>query len=257
MERMKVIDLKTLAKERGLRGYSKLKKAELITFLQNNLQLRTRPTRTKPPKPTRAPSPPPTWEPIDDRLKPTPPSVRPRQPSDSQNLEPYQLKPKRGFIEPPMKQEPPLASNQKQIKHMKKKLGKLNKKVRHSKKKHNNLVSKRNSIKKKIEELKGSRESHKPEESFIPIEHEQAFRRAYRSYRINGRPRMDVDTFINRIRQNLIDLMDRELGSAKVQMTTWIRFRQALEDDFGNVIGFDRVEKPFNSRMTEIFQGSD
>ena len=34
---MKVIDLKVLAKERGLRGYSKLKKAELIAFLQNNL----------------------------------------------------------------------------------------------------------------------------------------------------------------------------------------------------------------------------
>ena len=45
---------------------------------------------------------------------------------------------------------------------------------------------------------------------------------------------MDVDTFFDRIRQNLIDLMNRELmelGSAKVQTTTWIRFTQALEDD--------------------------
>ena len=38
---------------------------------------------------------------------------------------------------------------------------------------------------------------------------------------------------------------------------TWIKFRQVFEDDFGNVIGYDRVEMPFNSRMTEIFQGSD
>ena len=37
MERMKVVDLKVLAKEHGLRGYSELKKAELITLLQNNL----------------------------------------------------------------------------------------------------------------------------------------------------------------------------------------------------------------------------
>ena len=54
--------------------------------------------------------------------------------------------------------------------------------------------------------------------------------------------------------------MDRiltDLHSARVQTTTWIRFRQALEDDFGNVIGFDRVRLPFNSRMTEIFKGSD
>ena len=71
---------------------------------------------------------------------------------------------------------------------------------------------------------------------------------------------MDVDTFFDRIRQNLIDLMNRELtdlGSARVQMTAWIRFIQALEDDFGNIIGSDRVEKPFSSKITEIHQGSD
>ena len=71
---------------------------------------------------------------------------------------------------------------------------------------------------------------------------------------------MDVDTFFNRIRQNLINLVNIELtdlGSAKVQTTAWIRFIQALEDDFGNIIGSDRVEKPFNSKMTEIHQGSD
>ena len=83
---------------------------------------------------------------------------------------------------------------------MKKKLGKLNRKIRHSKRKHSNLVSKRNSIKKKIEELKGPCEpkvSHDPEESFNPVELEQAFGSTYRSYRINGRSRMDVDTFFD------------------------------------------------------------
>ena len=53
MNNMKVSDLKALAKERGLRGYSRLRKAELITFLQNNLQPRTRPPRpTRPPPPS-------------------------------------------------------------------------------------------------------------------------------------------------------------------------------------------------------------
>ena len=139
---------------------------------------------------------------------------------------------------------------------MKKKLGVLNKKIRHSKRKHNNLISKQNLIKKKIEELKGQRE---PEESFNPVELEQAHNRAYRSYRIIGRSRMDVGTFFDQFRQNLIDLMNRELtdlGSAKVQTTAWIRFIQSLEDDFGNVIGADRVEKPYH-KMTEIHQGSD
>ena len=36
---MRVAELKALARERGLRGYSRLKKAELIALLQNNLPL--------------------------------------------------------------------------------------------------------------------------------------------------------------------------------------------------------------------------
>ena len=71
---------------------------------------------------------------------------------------------------------------------------------------------------------------------------------------------MDVDTFFNQIRQNLIDLMNRELthlGSAKVQMVAWIRFRVEVEDENGNVIGVDRVEKAFNSMVMETSQGAN
>ena len=53
-----------------------------------------------------------------------------------------------------MKRELTPTFNPKQIKRMKKELGKLNKKIRHSKKKHNNLMSKRNSIKKKSKSWK-------------------------------------------------------------------------------------------------------
>ena len=42
---------------------------------------------------------------------------------------------------------------------------------------------------------------------FKPIELEQAFGGSYRSYRVNGRPKMDVDTFFNRIRKGLIELI--------------------------------------------------
>ena len=125
------------------------------------------------------------------------------------------------------------------------------------------MISTQNSIKKKIEELKGPREpkeTQEPEESFNPIECEQAFGRAKRSYTFDGRSKMDVDTFFDRIRQNLIDLMNRiltDLGSARVQTTAWIRFIQTLDDDFGNIIGFNRAELTFNSRMKEIIQGSD
>ena len=58
--------------------------------------------------------------------------------------------------------------------------------------------------------------------SFKPIEPEEAFGGAYRSYRINGRPKLDVDTFFNRIGKRLIELIERELKtqtSARIQTT--------------------------------------
>ena len=61
---------------------------------------------------------------------------------------------------------------------------------------------------------------------------------------------MDVETFFNRIRGDLIKLIKRELtvlNSARVQTTTWVRF---MKDD-------DRVELAFNSRMTDVHQRSD
>ena len=62
---------------------------------------------------------------------------------------------------------------------------------------------------------------------FKPIELEEAFGGTYRSYRINGRPKVDIDTFFNRIGKRLIELIERELKtrtSARIQTTAWIRF---------------------------------
>ena len=52
---------------------------------------------------------------------------------------------------------------------------------------------------------------------------------------------MDVDTFFSHIRGEFISLIDRELidlNSARMQMTTWIRFIQ----EFDNVVEIDRVD---------------
>ena len=59
MENMRVPDLKALAKERGLRRYSKLRKAELIALLIAQATPPLPAPRTRPPKPTRPPPPPP------------------------------------------------------------------------------------------------------------------------------------------------------------------------------------------------------
>ena len=93
-------------------------------------------------------------------------------------------------------------------------------------------------------------EGRRKSKPFNPIELEQAFDGAYRSYRIDGRPRMDADTFFSRIRGELISLIARELtvlNSARVQTTTWIRF---IKDD-------DQVKLAFNSRMMNVHRGSD
>ena len=85
---------------------------------------------------------------------------------------------------------------------------------------------------------------------FKPIELEQAFGGAYRSYRINGKPKMDVDTFFNRIRKELIELIKRELKTqtlARIQTTAWIRF--ICDDEEGQ----ERVELAFNSLMTSVY----
>ena len=51
----------------------------------------------------------------------------------------------------------------------------------------------------------------KESKQFKPIELEEAFGGAYMSYRVNGRPKIDVDMFFNRIRKELIGLIKREL----------------------------------------------
>ena len=95
---------------------------------------------------------------------------------------------------------------------------------------------------------------------FKPIELEQAFGGAYISYRINGKPKTDVDTFFNRIRKRLIELIKRELKtrtSARIQTTAWLRFvrdgpprgpGEAHDEE-----GQERVELAFNSLMMSVY----
>ena len=65
-----------------------------------------------------------------------------------------------------------------------------------------------------------------------------------------GKLRIDPDTFFASIRKQLIQLISRELKelrSARVQTTTWIRFRQ----------DFQFLELAFNGRMTDFHKASD
>ena len=80
---------------------------------------------------------------------------------------------------------------------------------------------------------------------------------AYKSYIISGLQKTGVDRYISRVTpqvKRLIEDQLQELGSAKVIMTLWIKWKKLSE---GNSDSYIRTEMSFNSKMTEFFQGSD
>ena len=96
-------------------------------------------------------------------------------------------------------------------KRIERKIAELNKKIRRAKrnKVKEALIAKREALRLKLADGKWN-----PEARVL----EGAFGRAYRRYRIDGRPRMDSDTFFNRIKFQLI-LTLKKARSAKVQTT--------------------------------------
>ena len=124
-------------------------------------------------------------------------------------------------------------------KRIERKIAELNRKIRRAKrnKVKEALIAKREDLRSKLADGKWN-----PEAKIL----EGAFGRAYRRYRIDGRPRMDYDTFFNRIKFQLI-LTLKKARSTKVQATTWIRFKQ---DD-------ESIELAFNSRMMTVYNLSE
>ena len=189
---MRVPELKSLARDRGLRHYYRLRKAELVALLQNNpppgqSRASAAPTpHTRPPPPLQMS----TWEPIDDR--------RPRKPSP-QEMDIFEQR--------------EISKSRPQVNT------KLNKwydwLINHVPKPIKDGASKAfKTFKDKVMGLynrvtgsTGNETRIKEPKPFKPIELEQAFGGAYRSKRVNGKPKMDVDTFFSRIRKELIKLI--------------------------------------------------
>ena len=245
---MRVPELKSLARDRWLRNYSQMRKAELVALLQKNPPPGQSRTSAAPTPHTRPPPPPQmsssgallrgaTWKPIDDR--------RPRAPTKQ---------------EMDMFEQLEMSKSRPQVK------SKLNKwydwLMNHVPKPIKDGASKAfKTFKDKVMRLynrvtgsTGNETRIKEPKPFKPIELEQAFNGAYRSYRVNGKPKIDVDTFFNRIRKELIELIKRELKtrtSARIQTTAWIGFVRDDEE------GQERVQLAFNSLMTSVYRGSE
>ena len=93
------------------------------------------------------------------------------------------------------------------------------------------------------------REALKAELNWGPVQLQEAFNGAYRSYRISGLNGVDPETFLNKIRGMLLDLIKRETSreAVRMQATTWIRFRK----------GEEKVDLAFNSRMLAVYGLND
>ena len=220
-ENKRMPELKSLAGDRWLRNYSRMRKAELLALLQNS----------PPPGQSRAsaaPTPPTqTWEPIDDR--------RPRKPSPEEIdiFEQQEIRKSRPQVKTKLNKWYDWLIN-----HVPKPMKDGASKV------FTTFKDKVMGLYNRVTGSTGNETRIKEPKSFKPIELEQAFGGAYRSYRINGRPKTDVDTFFSRIRKELIELIKRELKtrtSARIQTTAWIRFVRDDEE------GQERVELAFNS----------
>ena len=124
-------------------------------------------------------------------------------------------------------------------------------------------------------------EEHQEEEQennadLTPKEHETALKGAFRSFRSPGLPKADVDTYTERITPHINKLVEDqvgELGSAKVQLSMWVKWKKQeeiaiqLDPEEMQKLGIPEgqapgvydiiVENVFNSKMTEVFQGSN
>ena len=92
-----------------------------------------------------------------------------------------------------------------------------------------------------------------------PHEHERALRRAYRSFVMPGKPKTDIDSYFDQAEAHIGTLIEKqlkEMRSAKIIMTLHVRWKKLKESDDGSGDEYIRIEMPFDSLMTEVFEGS-
>ena len=132
---------------------------------------------------------------------------------------------------------------------------------------------------KDIVEKEAEEEEQQQEEDIdlTPHEHDRALRTAYRSFVMPGKPKTDIDSYSDQAKlyiKTLIENQLKKMGSAKIIMTLYVSWKKLKEqplieldhEDVKNAKELDdgntgdnhiRVEMPFNSLMTEFFEGSD
>ena len=260
---MNMNELQSLARECNLRGYSRLRKADLINLLC--LNVRVSPNATRVPEIA-------TEQPIEQPLTNTNTLTKCQlkhrrnkasklsKKARSLRIEIDDLKSQMDDIEYKVAKASSSTSSRfkrKKICSMKREATKIAEKIKEQTEKLETLKSKQptqptisktsKKIKKKIADLnrKIRRAKGKTKRNLIakrdalklqpfnaaPKLIEGAFCGAYSRYRINGVEEMDLDTFFSKSRDSMLDILRRESAHRAIrsQTTTWIRFMKGSE----------------------------
>ena len=89
------------------------------------------------------------------------------------------------------------------------------------------------------------------------VEHMHAMNDAYKSFRIPGQGKTDIDGYITLVKPKVCKLIDSQMktmDAVKVQIHMWVIWRKEEEERSAHEV---KVEKVFNTSITEAFQGSD
>ena len=108
-------------------------------------------------------------------------------------------------------------------------------------------------LEKEAEEEEQQQEEEGENIDLTPHEHERALGRAYRSFVMPGKPKTDIDSYSDQAEahiERLIEKQLKEMGSAKIIMNLYVRWKKLKELDDGTGDNYIRIEMPFNSLMT-------
>ena len=90
----------------------------------------------------------------------------------------------------------------------------------------------RNIVEKEAKEEEQQQEEEEEYIDLTPHKRERVLRRAYRSFVITGTPKTDNDSYFDQTRpyiKTLIKNQLKEMGSAKIIMTLWVRWKKPIE----------------------------
>ena len=287
LNKMNMVQLRALAKENNLKGYSRLRKNDLINMIFESLEVTNNKEEIK--------------EEIKDenqtnkelmgnkRKKISQKASKLSKKSKNLRIDINNLKSQKDDLEEKIKKVSSTTSAKfkgKKVSSMKREANKLNDlikermkelekietnpkiqemfKITQQSKENKRIKKKIEGINRKIRRVKGGNKSNNKTKNRLIVKREAlklqlsdttpkliegAFGGNYSKYRINGIEGMDLPTFFSKIRTSISNVLRKETSkrSIRAQTTTWIRYIK--EDEY--------IDRAFNSITTPVYMFSD